>query len=534
MAYSIDNDLSYDSRTLTHIWRQRVEESGDEPCVWFDESWLTWRELDRRSLAFSTRLAGAAIAPGERVCVLMENSPDTLVVLLAIWRRGLVAVPLSVQMVGPLLTDRLRSIGPAAVVVDAARVDDLEAASDGIEYERFIGIDTAERDGAGAVPTYDSRYADDAVVSPADTALILFTSGSTGAAKGCVMSHHYAIYYAWVFWRYMAYGPDDVLYTCLPLNHCHALFSSWWPSVLAGGRFALGTRFSASGYWREVAQSGATGCSTIGMMTSILLSRPVDEWESKVAVRIAHIAAEDAPVAKEFEQRFQLRAVTSRYGSTEAMVFPPLLEMPAVPGLIGPAPADFDVALVDSDGRDVGDGTGELLVRPRIPHTMFAGYHDRPDATLEAFAGLWFHTGDLLRRDSIGHYWFVGRASDTIRRRGENVSAWEVERSVAQHPLVEQVAALAIPSALNGEEICVVVVPRPGTDLSADAVDDHAAKMLPRYMRPDQIWIRHESLPRTQSDKVDKPALRTEYLAEPFAVTTTDPPATALSDGRVP
>ena len=514
MAHSIDSDLPYEARTLPALWRIRVASGTDAPCLWFpDRPQESWASLDRRVRSMASRLALSDAAAGERVCMLMQNSPEMIVVFLALWHLGLVAVPLSPQLSGALLEERLRSIDPALVVVDAPLVEQLPAGWLQEGGSQRVLVNSVEEHGRSSLESDGAADEDlpSVEVRPSDPALILFTSGSSGAAKGCVMSHHYAVYYAWVFWRYMGYEADDTLYTCLPLNHCHALFASWWASVLAGARLALSTRFSASRYWQEIVESKASACSAIGMMTSILLARPESEWESRVAVRLAHVSAEGALGMPEFERRFGVKAVTSRYGSTEAMVFPPAVGLPPVPGLIGPAPADWDVALLDEDGRPVAGGAGELAVRPRVAQIMFDGYVNAPEATVAAFRGLWFHTGDLVRRDDVGMYWFVGRATDTIRRRGENISPWEVERMVAQQPAVAEVAAFALSSTISGEDLCVVAVPREAAELTVEMLERHCEQTLPRYMRPDHIWVRGGELPKTPSDKVDKARLRSEY-----------------------
>jgi crotonobetaine/carnitine-CoA ligase len=518
VPHSIDSDLPYESRTLPALWRLRVAARADASCLWFpDRPQESWVSLDRRVGSVASCLDASAATAGDRVCLLMQNSPEMIVVFLALWRLGLVAVPLSPQLSGLLLEERFRSIDPALVVVDAPLVDQLPAGWLREHGSQRVLVNDLDEQGSSSLESESGADDDlhDVEVRPSDPALILFTSGSSGAAKGCVMSHHYAVYYAWVFWRYMGYEADDTLYTCLPLNHCHALFASWWASVLAGARLALSTRFSASRYWQEIVESKASACSAIGMMTSILLARPESEWESRLAVRVAHVSAEGALTMPEFERRFGVKAVTSRYGSTEAMVFPPAVGLPPVPGLIGPAPADWDVALLDEDGRPVAGGAGELALRPRIAQIMFDGYYNAPEATVEAFRGLWFHTGDLVRRDDVGLYWFVGRAADTIRRRGENISPSEVERVVAQQPAVAEVAAFALSSALSGEDLCVVAVPRDEAELTVEMLTRHCEEALPRYMHPDHIWVRSSDLPKTPSNKVDKARLRSEYaLAE--------------------
>jgi carnitine-CoA ligase len=512
---SIESDFAYAERTLPAIWERRRTEGGDAACLWFpgrpDESWSS---LDRRVRSLALRLNARGLEQGDRVALLMGNSPEAIVTFLALWRLGLVAVPLSPQLSGELLEERLRLVDARFVILDAPLVAQLPDSWKGDEGR--VLVDPADEAGEEALGELSPL-----TVRPSDPALVLFTSGSSGAAKGCVISHHYAVYYAWVFWRYMRYTNDDTLYTCLPLSHCHALFASWWASVLAGGRLALAERFSATNYWREVAESRATACAAIGMMTSVLLGRPQSEWESRTVVEVAHVSAEGALSMPEFERRFGIKAVTVRYGSTEAMVFPPSRDLPPIPGLIGPAPADWEVALLDADGQRVSEGAGELVLRPRLSQIMFDEYLNAPEATLEAFRGVWFHTGDLVRRDTTGMYWFVGRATDTIRRRGENVSAWEVERAIAKLEGVAEVAAFALRSELGGDDLAVVAVPHEGSALTVADLERHGEDVLPRYMRPDLILVQPAPLPRTPSNKVDKRGLRERYGADRASGETT-------------
>ncbi|MHB1469828.1 MAG: AMP-binding protein, partial [Solirubrobacteraceae bacterium] len=498
------DDLPVRERTLPAIWARRVRASEpDAPLLWFPgRATASVGELDCASEETAAGLAERGIEAGARVCLVMANSPELLVTMVALWKLGAVAVPLSPRLEGRLLEEKIAEVRPALVVADAAQAHCMPAGAPLLLA--YAGrLASIRRPGARA-PERELR--------PEQPALILFTSGSSGRSKGCVISHHYASYYAWVFWRHMGYTARDTLYTCLPLNHCHALFSSFWPAVLAGARIAISPRFSASRFWQEIAESEATACAAIGTMTSILLAREPDAHEAAQHVRIAHVSPDGALDMPRFQERFGCRTVTCLYGSTEAMIFPPLPEMPPVPGLIGPAPADWDVALLDEAGFELeGEATGELVARPRIAHTMFDGYFELAEPSACALRGAWLHTGDLVRRDRSGMFWFVGRRSDTIRRRGENVSAWEVERGVAEHPLVAEAAAFPVASVLDGEAVGLVVVRRAGSGLDVAAVSAHCERTLPRHMRPDRVWVRERALPKNAGGKPDKAGLRSEY-----------------------
>ncbi len=498
--YSIDDDFAQAERTLPAVWRRRARLGRTEPFLWFKgRPARTVEQFDAEILAAAQTLRGHGIKRGDRVCVLMKNSPEMLAIMLGLWQAGAVVVPLSAQMVGPLLLDQVSRARVSLAIADddlAAQLAPLTVPV--VEKDRFMH-EAASADAAGSP---------ESGVSFDDPALILYTSGSTGPSKGCMLSQHFCVYYGWIFWRYMGYRADDVIYSCLPLNHVHALFASFFPALLAGAQYSFSERFSASRYWPEIADSGATTCSAIGPMASILLKQPASEAETRLRVRLAHIAPAP-PGVEEFQKRFRLRVASTLFGMTEAMIFPPDSHRDPVPGVIGVAPTDWDVALVDDFGREVAAGEpGELLARPRRPHILFDGYFDMPEETVKAWRGLWYHTGDVCRRDADGVYWFMGRKRDQIRRRGESISAWQLESLLGAHPAVSEIAAVGLPSLLGEEEIVLFVRHAEGATLSAGALEAFSEKVVPRFMRPDRIVIGKEELPKTPSGKIDKRRLQ--------------------------
>jgi crotonobetaine/carnitine-CoA ligase len=301
--------------------------------------------------------------------------------------------------------------------------------------------------------------------------------------------------------------PDDVLYSPFPLFHLDASVLTVMPALVLGTTAAIGDRFSASGFWDEVRRVGATVFDFMGATLTMLHKRPPAPDDAEHPVRLAW----GVPVpefAPEFEERFALRLVEA-YGSTDAGVpiYQSLAE-PRRPGSCGRAIPQYDIAVVDSEDCEVAAGVvGELVVRPNEPSLMSDGYYGQPEATLASRRNLWFHTGDLVRRDAEGYVYFVGRTADSIRRRGENISAFEVEEVVKLHPDVLDAAAYGVPSELSEDDVMVAVVARPGAvlapaDLVAFCTERMARHMLPRYV--DLV----AELPRTPTEKVEKAALR--------------------------
>jgi crotonobetaine/carnitine-CoA ligase len=504
-----DIDIPAKDRTLRAVWRRRVETNTSGGFLWYRG--LEGPKIDIEAVDRSVNRARAKLASvagkGERVCLLMRSSHDMLVAMLALWCEGIVAVPLNPELRGQHLLAQVDRADAALLLADGDLIGAATEATRGrLDAGRIVGGDLSEIADGPVDPV-------DRDIAPTDPALILFTSGSTGPSKGCVLSNRTCVYYGWVFARHMGYRPDDRIYTCLPLNHVHGLFASFLAAVISGARFAFGERFSASRYWQDIVESGATTSSAIGPMASILMRRPPDEWEAQSKVRLAHIAPAP-PFAREFEERFRLRIVSALYGLTEAMIIPPDPDREPVTGLLGKPGREWHVEVHRQDGTgcEIGE-VGELVARPLRPGVLFDGYFEQPAETLKAFAGLWFHTGDLVHVDEAGDFWFIGRAKEIIRRRGENVSAWQIEVTLSGLAEVQEVAAVPVDSGLGDEDLALVVVRAPGTPLTPEAVERFCEESLPRFMRPDRIVVRDGELPRTPSGKIDKPSLR-RLLAE--------------------
>lgn len=507
MTYDIDEDIDLEERTLAHIWQRRLSvDSG--PFLWTPgEERLAAHDLQELCLAAAGNLVALGVGHGERVCLFMPSDIKLLSIMLALWQIGAVVVPISAHLQGDLLEDQIARSACTLVLANA------ELGS--VLSQRQIAF--VERDDVLRPPQHvDASLLSGRAKVPSfgDPAMIMYTSGSTGPSKGCLLSHHMCVYYAWVFWRYMGYEKSDVIHTCLPLNHNHALFASFFPAVLAGAGFALSPKFSASRYWDEVVESGATTVSAIGPMASILMGQVIGENETRHKVRLAHIAPAPSRV-DEYQQRFGLKVVSALYGATEAMVFPPDRFSEPVRDLIGKAPRDWDVAIVDEQGTELPVGvTGELVARPRRAKIIFDGYFGMPDATVRAWRDLWYHSGDRCRVDHDGNYWFVGRAKEVVRRRGENISMWEVETTLGKHLEVAEIAAVAIPLDDGDEQLAVVVRPAEGSRLTSAMIGAWCEADLPRHMRPDHVVVVERELPRTHSGKIDREQVTAAAQAE--------------------
>ena len=336
--------------------------------------------------------------------------------------------------------------------------------------------------------------------------MVMFTSGTTGPSKGCVLSHRYAIRQAELMIEHLALRPDDVLYCPFPLFHLDATVLTVMPAMVLGATAAIGRRFSASGFWPEIREFGATVFDFMGATLTMLHKVVPEADDLDNAVRVAW----GVPVpefADEFEARFGLRLI-ELYGSTDAGVpiYHPV-DVPRRAGSCGRVVDAYDVRLFDDNDAEVATGSvGEIVVRPNEPSIMSSGYYGMPEATVAANRNLWFHTGDLARRDDDGYFYFVGRRAESIRRRGENISAFEIEEVVKLHPAVLDAAAYGVRSDLTDDDVMVAVVVRPGHAADPRALIDFCEAGMARHMIPRYIEI-VEHLPRTPTEKVEKRTL---------------------------
>jgi crotonobetaine/carnitine-CoA ligase len=338
-------------------------------------------------------------------------------------------------------------------------------------------------------------------------AAIFFTSGTTGRSKGAVATHHYLMTAAATMVHCWQLQPEEVVYAPLPLFHLSAIGSVLGP-MLAGGTGVLERAFSVNATWDQVRRYRASGIALAGAMVSMLWNLPGDERDAELPLRFLSAAPVPKEIYPAIEERYRCRIVTV-YGLSEAF---PLayagIDDDNPPGASGRFNPNFDVRLVDEEDAEVARGVvGEVVCRPRRSHVMFEGYDGRADATLEQLRNLWFHTGDLGRLDADGNFYYADRKKDAMRRRGENISSFEVEQALLRHPDVIEVAAIGVPSELGEDDVMVLVVPAPGSDIDVEAFMDFCCERLPYFAVPRYVEITGD-LPKNAVGRVLKHVLR--------------------------
>ncbi len=386
-------------------------------------------------------------------------------------------VTVNVHARGAQLEHMLTNSEPKLIVVEPDNVERVLEASAGLAAtprvvvlgDGDVDVDVAPSDRViAAAELFDQPpHHDHADVESSDLAQILYTSGTTGPSKGVMITHHQAYAFADYVAQAMEMTDDDIYYTCLPLFHVNAQLSVL-AAVLTGGCLALYERFSASAFWGQVRDVGRHGGEPVRRDGVHPLPSNRRRTTSPTSLRVCWAFPAPYDILDDFERRYGFRVLTA-YASTEAnfVAIGGLHDRPAA-GAAGRVHPRFEVKIVDADDQAVPPGvTGEIVTRPRDPFTMMLGYYRHARDHRGVFQNLWYHTGDAGRLDEHGYLYFVDRIKDVIRRRGENISSYEVEQAITSHPAVAECAAVAVRSELSEDEVMVVIVPRDGRDRRA-------------------------------------------------------------------
>jgi crotonobetaine/carnitine-CoA ligase len=510
---------------LWQLLEQHVRRTPDKVLLRYEDTRRTYAAVAAEALAWSAVFHGLGVRAGETVCLMLGNSPDHVAAWFGLCRLGAVTVPVNVHSRGEGLAYVLHHSEARLLVVEEALLPHVEAVRPLTPRLPGVLLRPAPRAaGAGPRPAaYPSAPAllAGAPAPPPDggapaeaVASILYTSGTTGPPKGVMLSHRAYLNSAACFAREMVRAtPEDVFFTTLPLFHINAQAHTVLPAILLNATFALAPRFSASGFWDDVRRHDATIFNSLAAMIPILCKQAPGEGDRRHRARLTACAATPTDVWSEFERRFGV-AIVEGYGLTETAGFcvanPP--DATRI-GSIGRPLSFVETRVVDArDAPLPAGGVGEIAIRARAPHLLMEGYFKLPAATAEAVRGGWFHSGDAGRADADGYLTFVDRMKQSIRRRGENISSWEIEKVVNAHPGVLESAAVGVPSELAEEEVKVCVVPRPGATLDPLDIVRWCETRMAYFMVPRFVEVR-ASLPKTATERVEKYRLKQEGRA---------------------
>lgn len=505
-------------RTLPTMLRRQAERHGAMPLVRIGDR--VWSYADAPGLAARAAawLAQAGVGAGDRVALFCANRPEFIEMLLGCGWLGAVLVPINTASRGAQLQHILANSGARLLVAEASLVGALETIDlPALPLEALWLIDEPAGDAAlpaiaRAMPALGSVEIDPAPLRPGDPLAILYTSGTTGPSKGVCCPHAQFFWWGLNASHLLEIGADDVLFTCLPLFHTNAL-NALFQALVRGAPIVYAPRFSASGFWRSLAASGGTVTYLLGAMVPILLSRPTAPEERAHCARVALAPGVPAQFHAAFTKRTGIGLIDG-YGSTETNFVIGTRLAAQRPGLMGPVFAGFAARVVDEEDNEVSDGTpGELVLRAEAPFAFATGYFGAPEKTVDAWRNLWFHSGDRVIREPDGYFRFVDRLKDAIRRRGENISSFEVEQVLLSHPEVAEAAVFPVRSELAEDEVMAAIVKVPGSTLTELGLVRHCESRLAYFAVPRFIDF-VDALPLTENGKVQKFKLRERGVSE--------------------
>jgi crotonobetaine/carnitine-CoA ligase len=508
------------NETVYSRLQEQAAQSPDAPILLFDGRDHTRVELHDAVRSFAAGVVALGLERGDRAVIVLDNRFEAVSTWLGVNAAGVIDVPINSEAKGahlqylvsdcaprvligqPAYLRRVAAVMPAppelAIVVDPDG-DDAPCGAD-VPHYTYDEVLALGKDGDVPLPRED------------EIATMIYTSGTTGPSKGVLLPQRYHVAWASIGMRSMGMQPGQTVYTPEPLFHSDAR-SYVVGALISGGRAALARKFSVSGFWDDVRASNATYFAYLGTMLSLLWGAEPKSDDADNPAVIGLGGAAPAAIHEAFEERFGVTLV-EMYGMTEALAMTMNSPQERRVGSIGKPADEIEARLVDADDLPVPNGEiGELVIRPKVPNIIMAGYWAKPEATIAAWRNLWFHTGDRMKEDEDGFLYYIGRLKDSIRRRGENVSAWEVEMAMCRHDDVLTAAAIGVPSELGEEDVAGLVIAKEGHTIDPQELHRFLAADLPRFAVPRYIEV-VDSLPKTPTERVNKDLVRTRGLSE--------------------
>ena len=498
--------------------RLKAQQNGAKVALEIAGQARTYSEIDHDSDRVAAGLDSLGLTAGDHAAIWMKNRMEFVDSWFGMTKAGIVEVPIHHASRGGLLSYVLNQTDAQLLVLDAEFLQHLAPVADQLESLEHVVVatDGGEIPDVGlppkiAVHPIEALYVDAPPPTPdlqrRDPVVILHTSGTTGPPKGAVISHESALHLTRHIVWLMDYTSDDRLYTGFPLFHNNAKYTSVTAAMECNGSLIMDERLSVSRFWDTCREHGVTAFNYMGALLMMLMKQEPSPDDLANEVRIAFGAPCPVEIWEDFERRFGLSLVEV-YGMTEApMACENRLDDRRI-GSAGKESMSYEVKIVDEHDASVPVGeTGEIVVRPKRPDTLFTEYHRKPEATVEAFSNLWFHTGDRGRLDDDGFLFFVDRLKDSIRRRGENISTWEIESTINLHEAVIESAAYGVESELTEQDVMVSVAPKPGKTIDPAALIEFCEGKISRFAIPRYVRVVDE-LPKNHAQRVEKFKLR--------------------------
>lgn len=515
-------------QTFDISWARLLEETAadvpDKPCLLYNDERFTYKETDENANRLAHYMASLGLGKGKGMGLILRNSPRFLDIFFGSQKIGMYTVPINPELRGDGLVYIVNHSDITSLAVDAELLDVVMENMDKfdrIKPDRIIVNDVEDEAKAFNIPEGFKRLSDAYAhppvrpgtrFDPDDICLITYTSGTTGFPKGVAYRYNTSGVLLLTLGGNVFFKKSDVYYTYLALCHGNALFVTVTMSLGVKCTIALSRKFSASRFWDTIRKHNATIFNTIGTIIPILMKQPERPDDRDNPARVVASAACPMDMWEPFEKRFGVK-INEVYGAVDGGGKSIMNLGTAPPGSLGKPPLKKLIRIVDENNRDVPDNTtGELLFAIRNKQALVE-YYKNEDATENKNKDGWLHTGDIVKRDKKGYLYFIGRNTESMRKGGENVSAYEVEHVIMQHPAVEDVAVFAVPSDLGEDDIMAAIKLVNGNRTEAKDIREYLSGKLAKYAIPRYIRFVDE-FRKTNTHRIMKRYLEEQGITE--------------------
>jgi crotonobetaine/carnitine-CoA ligase len=508
-------------RILAKIIEDKARLKPNHIVFEFVDEQISFEQLNASSNQAANGFLALGVKHSDNVALMLPNCSEFLYGWLGLNKIGAVNVPINIAQRGQPLIHQINHADCIGIVIHHSYLEFLQNIADQLTKLRFVIVVGSNVEGSSypIVPKVENLRFDELMahslsapnitISFHELSSILYTSGTTGPSKGVMMSHHYWYDACTTAVKLGRYTEDDVFYDALPFFHCASIALSIGPAILAEAKAVIVERFSVSRMLDDCRKYNCTIANYVGSIIPLLMKQNPRDDDADNPLRMMMGAAAPVTVWNEFEKRFNTQLL-ELYGLTECIfsLFNPYESRR--PGSCGKAISGYNVKIVDSDDQEVSPGTiGEIITRPERPFVGTSGYYKMPEATVELTKNLWYHTGDLGYMDEDGYFYFSDRKKQAIRRRGENISSFEVEAAINQHDAVLESCVVGVPSELGEEDVKAVIITKPGRSVSEQELMQWCKTRIAYFAIPRYIAFR-DSLPKTPSDRVEKYKIKNE------------------------